>query len=82
MFLVGRELAVALRYGKMIRRIAEEPEPTRILEEALGAPWAAWEVVAGAAATERGAPQLVGGASAAEYKLWKGEGQLRASGRA
>ena len=28
----GRELAVALRYGKMIRRIAEEPEPSRMLE--------------------------------------------------
>ena len=38
--LYGRELAVALRYGKMIRRVAEEPEPSRLLEEALGAPFA------------------------------------------
>jgi hypothetical protein len=44
--LVGRELFVALRYGKMIRRVAEEPEPTRVLEDALGAPWAAWELAA------------------------------------
>jgi hypothetical protein len=71
----GRELAVALRYGKMIRRVAEEPEPTRLLEEALGGPWAGWEVVAGAAAIERGAPQLIGGASAVEYRLSKGDGQ-------
>jgi hypothetical protein len=44
--LVGRELFVALRYGKMIHRVAEEPEPTRVLEDALGAPWAAWELAA------------------------------------
>jgi hypothetical protein len=42
--LYGRELAVALRYGKMIRRIAEEPEPTHLLQEALGGPWAAFEI--------------------------------------
>jgi hypothetical protein len=51
--LVGRELFVALRYGKMIRRVAEEPEPTRVLEEALGGPWAAWEIAAPYAAVER-----------------------------
>jgi hypothetical protein len=41
----GRDLAIALRYGKMIRRPAQEPEPTRYLEEAAGGPWAAWETV-------------------------------------
>jgi hypothetical protein len=41
----GRELALALRYGKLVRRPAQEPEPTRYLEEALGGPWAAWELV-------------------------------------
>jgi hypothetical protein len=41
----GHELAVALRYGKTIRRPALDPEPTRYLEEAVGAPWAAWETV-------------------------------------
>jgi hypothetical protein len=67
--LLGRELFVALRYGKMIRRVAEEPEPTNLLEEALGAPWAAWEVVRPYAAIERGAATLVGGAKATEYRL-------------
>jgi hypothetical protein len=41
----GRELHVALRYGKMIRRPAEEPEPKRLIEEALGAPFAAWDLL-------------------------------------
>ncbi|HEY8924376.1 MAG TPA: hypothetical protein VIU64_08340 [Polyangia bacterium] len=41
----GHQLAVALRYGKMIRRRAEEPEPMHLLEEGVGAPFAAWDVV-------------------------------------
>ena len=45
MILHSRQLAVALRYTKMIQRPAHEPEPTRLLEEALGGPWSAWEVV-------------------------------------
>jgi hypothetical protein len=40
----NRQLAVALRYTKMKRRPAHEPEPTRFLEEALGGPWSAWEI--------------------------------------
>ena len=40
----GRELAVSLRYGKMIRRSAQEPEPTHLLEEALGGPFATWDL--------------------------------------
>ncbi|MDB4983206.1 MAG: hypothetical protein JWM82_3958 [Myxococcales bacterium] len=67
--LVGRELFVALRYGKMIRRVAEEPEPTRLLEEALGAPWAAWEIVRPQVAIERIGTKLVGGPKATEYGL-------------
>jgi hypothetical protein len=67
--LVGRELFVALRYGKMIRRVAEEPEPTRLVEEALGAPWAAWEVVQPYAAIQRDGAQTVAGRAATEYKL-------------
>jgi hypothetical protein len=39
-----RQLAVMLRHGKLIHRPAHEPEPTRLLEEALGGPWAAWEI--------------------------------------
>jgi hypothetical protein len=42
---VGGEVAVALRYGKMIRRAAQDSENARFLAEALGAPWAAWEIV-------------------------------------
>jgi hypothetical protein len=42
---VGGEVAVALRYGKMLRRAAQDSESTRLLGEALGAPWAAWEIV-------------------------------------
>jgi hypothetical protein len=67
--LTGRDLFVALRYGKMIRRVAEEPEPTKLLEEALGAPWAAWEVVQPYAAIQRAGPQTVAGRPATEYKL-------------
>lgn len=51
--LFGRDLAVALRYGKLIRRPAQEPEPTRLLEEALGGPWAAWETIRRFAAVEK-----------------------------
>jgi hypothetical protein len=63
--LAGRQLFVALRYGKMIRRAAEEPEPTKVLEEALGAPEAAWEIAAPWAAIERAG----GSAGATEYRL-------------
>jgi hypothetical protein len=42
---VGGEVAVALRYGKRIRRSAQDAENARFLAEALGAPWAAWEIV-------------------------------------
>lgn len=41
---VGNEVAVALRYGKMIRRSAQDSETARFLAEAVGAPWAAWEI--------------------------------------
>jgi hypothetical protein len=42
---VGGDLAVALRYGKLVRRPAQDAESQRYLGEALGAPWAAWELV-------------------------------------
>jgi hypothetical protein len=42
---VGSEVAVALRYGKMIRRTAQDSENARFVAEALGAPWTAWEIV-------------------------------------
>lgn len=42
---VGGEIAVSLRYGKMIRRPAQNAETARYVAEAVGAPWSAWEVV-------------------------------------
>lgn len=42
---VGGDLAVALRYGKLVRRQAQDAESSRYLAEGLGAPWAAWELV-------------------------------------
>jgi len=42
---VGSELAVALRYGRLVRRPAQDPEPQQFLEEAVGAPLAAWDTV-------------------------------------
>ena len=70
--LIGRELAVALRYGKMIRRVAEEPEPSRLLEEGLGAPWAAFELCGPRAHVEKTGDVLVGGAHATDYALTLG----------
>jgi hypothetical protein len=42
---VGSEVAAALRYGKMLRRTAQDSENVRFLSEAVGAPWAAWEII-------------------------------------
>jgi hypothetical protein len=67
--LSDRELSVALRYGKMIRRVAEEPEPSQLLEEALGAPAAAWDVVQAFATVQHVGPQSLGGARATEYRV-------------
>lgn len=73
--LYGRELAVALRYGKMIRRVAEEPEPTRLLQEALGGPWAAFEIAGGRARVDGGTQELVNGARATRYALSLSDGK-------
>ena len=73
--LTGRELAVALRYGKMIRRIAEEPEPTRLLEEALGGPGAAFDLVAPSARVAKTGSELVGGVRATVFDLQLGDGK-------
>jgi hypothetical protein len=42
---VAGDLAVALRFGKFIRRPAQDPEPQRFLEEGVGAPSATWDTV-------------------------------------
>jgi hypothetical protein len=73
--LYGRELSVALRYGKMIRRVAEEPEPSRLLEEALGAPFAVFDLVARRARVTNAGSELVGGTRATVFELKPGEGK-------
>ena len=45
-FFNGEEIAVKLRYGKLIKRSGRGAEATEILEQALGGPWAAWELFA------------------------------------
>jgi hypothetical protein len=72
--LYGRELSVALRYGKMIRRVAEEPEPSRLLAEALGGPAAAVELVAGQARVAPGGTETVGGSRATVSIFSLGDG--------
>ena len=42
----GEDIAVKLRYGKVIKRSGRGAEATEILEQALGGPWAAWELLA------------------------------------
>lgn len=74
----GRDLYVALRYGKMIRRAAEEPEPEQLLQQALGGPWAAWEIAAPFAAIERGGTELLGGAKASQYRVTKSDRRAEA----
>ena len=72
--LYGRELSVALRYGKMIRRVAEEPEPSRLLEEAVGAPFAVFDLVRAQGARRARGTELVGGARATVFELQPGDG--------
>lgn len=42
---VGGEITVALRYGKTMRRPAQDAENARVLAEAVGGPWSAWEII-------------------------------------
>lgn len=67
--LYGRQLAVALRYGKMIRRRAEDPEPLHLLEEGVGAPFAAWDVVRDAATVDDFGEDTRAGRKVHVYKL-------------
>ena len=68
----GRELAVALRYGKMVRRIAEEPEPSQLLEQALGAPWSLFELAGSRARIAAKGAELPAGAKATAFDLTMG----------
>jgi hypothetical protein len=60
----------------MIRRVAEEPEPSRLLEEALGAPFAVFDLVARQARVARAGSELVGGAHATVFELRPGDGAV------
>jgi hypothetical protein len=71
--LYGRELSVALRYGRMIRRVAEEPEPRQLLEQGLGAPGAVFELCAAHARVTRAGSELYGGAKATVYEVALGD---------
>jgi hypothetical protein len=75
--LFGHELSVALRYGKMIRRRAQDPEPQRLLEEALGGPWAAWEVAAPFAIIAHHPVDLGDARSGDEYRVSKSDRRNR-----
>ena len=55
---VGGEVAVALRYSKMLRRPAQDAENALFVAEALGAPWAAWEIMRRQVAVEEAAPGI------------------------
>jgi hypothetical protein len=79
--LFGHELNVALRYGKMIRRRAQDPEPERLLEEALGGPWAAWEVAAPFAIIAHHPVDLDGGHKGEEYQVSKSDRRNRKAPR-
>jgi len=67
----GKELDVALRYGKMIRRPAEDPEPEHLLEEGLGAPFAAWELLRGVSTVDDFGTEKRAGRKVHLFKLTK-----------
>ncbi len=71
----GRELSVALRYGKMIRRVAEEPEPSRLLEEGVGGPWAMFELCAPRVVALK-TQQFLDGTRFRSYDLTPGDGSM------
>jgi len=50
-YAVDDAMAVALRYGKLIERKRDEQWLETILAEAVGGPWAAWEVMRGQTVT-------------------------------
>jgi hypothetical protein len=77
--LFGHDLNVALRYGKMVRRKAQDPEPERLLEEALGGPWSGWEVAAPYAIIKQNPIDVVGGRKGEEYRVTKSEKRHRKS---
>lgn len=69
----GHELAIALRYGKMIRRPAEDPEPMRLLQEAVGAPFAAWDLLRDAITVDDFGEEMRADRKVHLYKLTKAQ---------
>ena len=67
----GRDLSVALRYGKMIRRAAEDPEPQHLLEEGIGAPFAGWELLRNVTTVDDFGGENRAGRKVHVYKLTK-----------
>jgi hypothetical protein len=67
----GRELAIALRYGKMIKRAAEDPEPMRLLSEGVGAPFAAWDLLRDVVTVDDFGESTHAGRKVHAYKLTK-----------
>ncbi len=67
----GREIGVALRYGKMIRRTAEDPEPDQILQEGLGGPFAAWDLLRSVSTVDDFGAESRSGRNVHIYKLTK-----------
>jgi hypothetical protein len=80
--LTGRELYVALRYGKMIHRAAEEPEPTRLMEQALGGGAAAFDLAAPAARFGAPIPEMVNAVPVTAYEMTLGDPSAPAGGGA
>ncbi|HEY4184500.1 MAG TPA: hypothetical protein VGP07_05490 [Polyangia bacterium] len=67
----GRELAIALRYGRMIRRPAEDPEPLRLLAQGVGGPFAAWDLLRDVATIDDFGGDTHGGRKVHVFKLTK-----------
>jgi hypothetical protein len=67
----GHELAVALRYGKMIRRPAEDPEPQHLLQEGVGAPFAAWDLLRDVSTVDDFGDEVHDGRKVHVYKITK-----------
>jgi hypothetical protein len=67
----GHELAVALRYGKMIRRPAEDPEPQHLLQEGVGAPFAAWDLLRDVSTVDDFGEEVHNGRKVHVYKITK-----------
>ena len=67
----GHELAIALRYGRMIRRAAEDPEPLRLLAQGVGGPYAAWDLLRDVLTVDDAGPDTFGGRKVHVYKLAK-----------